>query len=117
MTTLIHTSTGTISTPSSTGIFHNTGSGISGSGISSSPQYGYFYVTSADSPDLPEMRIQTIDEHNRPVMMTLIPEPGISSSDTMKLMMLIMSMTVAPEKFNALAYVKKQNLERHFKWT
>ena len=72
--------------------------------------------TQSNSPDLPPMTIVTADEHGNRVDMTVSPEPNVSTGDCMKLLMLMFAVTVEPESFNALAYVKKNSLERHFKY-
>lgn len=71
----------------------------------------------SDSPDLPEVVFNTFDENGNTVRMTVKPEANISSSDTMKMTMLMMAMMTSPESFNALAYVKKNGLAQHFTYT
>ena len=87
----------------------------------SGSNYGYdtstIKRTQSNSPDLPPMTIVTADEHGNQVLMTVAPEPHVSTGDCMKLLMLMFAVTVEPEAFNALAYVKKNNLERHFKYS
>jgi len=74
-------------------------------------------MSQTNTPELPAMVIVTADEYKNEVRMTLAPEADITTNECIKLIMLITAMTVAPEKFNALAHVKKYNLERHFKYS
>lgn len=67
--------------------------------------------------ELPEMTLMSWDENENEVQMTLTPEASITSSDALKIFMLVMAVSVAPDEFCALAYVKKNNLERHFKYS
>ncbi|WP_407305404.1 hypothetical protein [Acinetobacter sp.] len=87
--------------------------------------YTYSYLTqptaapsvSSASPDLPIMIIVTTDENQKEVRMTLAPEADISPSESIKIFMLMTAMTAAPGQFNALAHVKKHQLERHFTYS
>lgn len=96
---------------------------VSSASISPSPvfyTYGsastenYTLSTVSDSPDLPDITINTSDEHGNPVVMKIAPESNISASECMKMTMLMTALMSGGSSFNALAYVKKQNLERHF---
>lgn len=126
-----YTPTGTITT-GGTVTTTNTGpntSTVSGSGLnfavgtsghlfsSNLGATGYFIAiktTQSMSPVLPPMVIETCDEQQKTVKMTLKPESGISAADLNKIMMLCMAYVNAPHEFNALAYVKLHNLEKHF---
>lgn len=66
------------------------------------------------SPTLPAIVFETEDDQRSTVYMKLQPENNISSIDTMKILMLIFCYASVPDDFNALAYVKANNLERHF---
>lgn len=103
---------------------------ISYSGYASSPAMPTFIYTysssteesapavaQSDSPDLPPMVFNTFDENGNTVKMTVAPEASISASDVMKMCMLINMMTISPDSFSALAYVKKNGLARHFTYS
>lgn len=74
-------------------------------------------VALSQSSDLPNISLMTWDENGNKVELTLKPEANISASDSLKLIMLVMAMSAAPYEFSALAYVKKNNLERHFTYS
>jgi len=68
--------------------------------------------------DLPPITMSGRDENGRPVTMTLSPEASISNSELTKLLMLSITMVSGSGRsLNALAYVKKHNLERHFTYS
>lgn len=69
------------------------------------------------SGDLPRLLIAGQDDQGVLVKMYLAPESNISPNDCMKLLMLVLATNTAPEQFNALTYVKNNNLERHFNFT
>lgn len=69
------------------------------------------------SGDLPSLLMEGHDDQGVLVKMYLAPESNISPNDCMKLLMLVLASNTAPEQFNALTYVKNNNLERHFNFT
>lgn len=81
---------------------------------------GYFEVHKgcgqSASPCLPSIVLEDKDEHRQMVTLTLAPEDAISAQEALKLMMLLISYKDQPSQFSALAYVKANNLERHFKF-
>lgn len=67
--------------------------------------------------DLPSVVFNAYDENGKMLTMTLHPELAqMSIYDMFKINMLINSANHAPHAFSAYAYVKKNNLERHFKF-
>lgn len=96
-------------TPTTPNYGYYTHSGSSGQVISSNLQ--------GDSSDLPALVIPTSDEFGNKVNMTLAPEQGIMVGDLTKLMMMCWAVNLNASSFNALAYVKKNNLERHFTYS
>lgn len=67
------------------------------------------------NPDLPYIVLETYDINNTPVFMTMDPEYAtMTPAEVTKLLMLIFCHTASSETFCALAFVKKNNLERHF---
>jgi len=114
----------------STGIVHGGYGSISSGSIGSistsnatyNPQSivsGNTYTISLknDCPDLPPLVIPTYDEFGKSVTLTLSPEPGISVNELTKIMMMCLAVNLNPSSFNALAHVKKNNLERHFTYS
>lgn len=98
------------------------GTAIQGNGISYSASYnstdGYAIKRKrTQTPDLPAMTIATWDENDKDVIMTLKPEGGISAADSLKIFSMLIVVMSDPDSFNALAYVKKHNLERHFSYS
>lgn len=69
------------------------------------------------SPDLPDITFNGWDDQGNSVIMKLSPEGGIPSADVMKLLMLTIATLAGNSGTNALAYVKKHNLERHFTYS
>jgi len=107
-----------------TAIVANGGAGIlgqnymitTGGSITSSGVVGYtISKPQSDSPDLPEI-CMTADDGGRKVEITLAPDSHLSAQEALKIMMLLMASATEPESFNALNYIKKNNLERHFKY-
>ncbi len=92
-----------------------------------SSNYGYYTHTgasgkviassSSNEADLPALVIPSSDEFGNKVNLTLNPEPGIMNGDLTKLMMMCWAVNLSPGSFNALSYVKKNNLERHFTYS
>lgn len=77
-----------------------------------------YSIKRSQSADLPAIVIQTYDEHDSAVTMTLAPEGNISPADATKIMMLMVAvMGSGTAHFNPLNYVKKHNLERHFTYS
>ena len=90
---------------------------ITGVGNGKSSIVGYtISKPQSNSPDLPDLVLKADDEHGRSVEITLSPDQDLSAHETLKIMMLIMAFVNEPEIFNALNYIKKNNLERHFKY-
>ena len=88
--------------------------GVSAQNISLDATYG---MPSHTCDELPAMTFNTTDENGRAVTMTLSPESDISSRELTKIFMLSLSMIHGTGgRTNSLAYVKKHNLERHFKY-
>ena len=71
----------------------------------------------SQSSDLPNISLTTWDENENEIVLTLKPEGNISAADSLKLVMLVMAVSAAPYEFSALAYVKRNNLERHFTYS
>lgn len=67
--------------------------------------------------DLPSMVWDCRDENGTMIHMELKPEGTISASDSLKIMMLIQASTSHPLLFSPYMYIKKHNLERHFKFS
>ena len=96
-------------------------------GTSGATSYGYSIGTVSanmttqaysDSPDLPEMVVESIDDTGRIVRMVLKPESSISPPEVAKLLMLLSAiMLQGASRFSVYGYVKKQNLERHFSYS
>ena len=80
---------------------------VTGYNVISKPQ--------SDSADLPDI-VMEADEAGRKVTITLAPDSHLSAQEALKIMMLLMASATEPESFNALNYIKKNNLERHFKY-
>ena len=66
--------------------------------------------------DLPDVVFVSHDFDSKKITMTLKPEPTISTLEALKITMLINASTRTPTKFSVFAYIKKNNLERHFKF-
>ena len=66
--------------------------------------------------DLPDVVFVSHDFDSKKITMTLKPEPTISTLEALKITMLINASARTPTKFSVFAYIKKNNLERHFKF-
>jgi hypothetical protein len=78
---------------------------------------GYISASVPLTDELPPITMNTHDENGRSVTMTLAPEANISTTDLTKIFMLAMVMMNGRGGVNSLSYVKKHNLERHFKYS
>ena len=88
---------------------------VTGTGSSSNVTIDMGYM---NKPDLPELMIESMDENGRLVKMVLSPESSISPPEVTKLLMLVTTiMLQGVGGFSVYAYVKKNNLERHFKYS
>ena len=67
--------------------------------------------------DLPDLQYRSVDVDGHPVTMTLSPEAGITTGELTKIVMLSLSVMADGGSVNPLSYVKKHNLERHFKYS
>ena len=68
------------------------------------------------SPELPAVVFNGYDFDEKKIVMTLKPEATISTLEVFKILMLINAATQTPNKFSVFAFIKKNNLERHFKF-
>lgn len=57
------------------------------------------------------------DEGGQKIAARLEPDSGISVSDMMKIFMLVHTIPSADHSFSALAFIRKNNLERHFRFS
>ena len=73
-------------------------------------------VLQSTNPELPKTVFNSFDSAGAPIRLTLDPEPNIAGSEALKLMMLLHAALSNPSAFSVYMYVKKQNLERHFKF-
>jgi hypothetical protein len=72
----------------------------------------------SQSADLPKITFLGHDENEKPVQMVLDIEPNITTNELMRVMMLMnVAMTNGTSSFSVYAYIKKHNLERHFRIT
>ena len=67
--------------------------------------------------NLPDVVFNGHDFDSKKITMTLKPEPTISVFEALKITLLINASARTPTKFSVFAYIKKNNLERHFKFT
>lgn len=109
------------------------GSGINASGVMSAGSGAYIMssvqsiqsmvgqltldLTVNQDPDLPAIVFNGYDYDEKKISMSLQPESTISTVEAFKIMLLINAATHTPHKFSTFAYIKKNNLERHFKFT
>jgi hypothetical protein len=68
-------------------------------------------------PDLPSIRITGYDDQKNPVKMEVTPERSISAYESLQITMMLVTLTAGANDFNPLAFVKKNNLERHFSFS
>lgn len=108
------------------------GSGINASGVMSAGSGAYTMngaqsiqsmvgqltldLTANQEPDLPAIVFNGYDYDEKKISMSLQPESTISTVEAFKIILLINAATHTPHKFSAFAYIKKNNLERHFKF-
>ena len=69
------------------------------------------------SPVLPNVTLIAHDENGKKVEMTLKPERSISAFEALHLIMMLMVYCDSPNSFCPFAFVKANNLERHFKFS
>lgn len=114
--TTTNTGPNTISNVSGSGLNFAVGTGVhtSSSNLGASSYFIAIKTPQSMSPVLPPMVIKTCDEQQNTVKMTLKPESGISTADLSKILMLCLACNSGAHEFNALAYVKLHNLEKHF---
>lgn len=67
--------------------------------------------------DLPDLQYRCVDASGNKVTMTLSPEAGITTGELTKIVMLSLAVMADGGSVNPLSYVKKHNLERHFKYS
>lgn len=67
--------------------------------------------------DLPSIEWSCKDDTGQLIRMKLEPEGTISASDSLKIMLLLQSSNAFPLAFSPYLYIKKHNLERHFKFS
>lgn len=67
--------------------------------------------------ELPGITFNGYDYDEKRVTMILQPESTISTLEAFKITLLINAATHSPRAFSVYAYIKKNNLERHFKFT
>jgi hypothetical protein len=68
-------------------------------------------------PDLPSIYLYGHDEAGNKVRMELIPERSISPYESIQLSMMLVCSAAGANDFCPLAFVKKNNLERHFSFS
>lgn len=87
--------------------------------ITTSPNYTNsktnFDTPQSTSPDLPNLTLYGHD-FGKKIKLTLNPEQSVSPFEALQLTMLLMCYREQPSSFCALAYIKKHNLEKHFKF-
>lgn len=66
--------------------------------------------------DLPVTVFNTRDDSLADIYMTLQPEYSITAPEALKIMMMLTAAIYAPQ-FSVFQYVKKNDLERHFKYS
>jgi len=70
-----------------------------------------------DNPKLPSIDFHTHDDAGKSIKMTLLPEGQISAYESLQLMMLMQAAMTNPSSFSVYHFVRKNNLERHFKYS
>ena len=73
-------------------------------------------LTFSQDDNLPDVVFDGHDFDSKKITMTLKPESTISTLEALKITMLINASARTPTKFSVFAYIKKNNLERHFKF-
>jgi hypothetical protein len=69
-----------------------------------------------DNPDLPSTVFTTYNDAGDRVTLTLAPESDISARESLLIARMIHAATTNPSSFSVFHFVRKQNLERHFKF-
>lgn len=75
-------------------------------------------ISPAPTGKLPKLSFVDKDEHGARIELTLEPEPTISGSEALKLVMMVEANRNSVQTFSGFSpylYVKEQGLERHFK--
>lgn len=118
--------TGSMSGGSAGMVVGSGASGINGSAIMSAGGGAYTIanmigqltldLSVSQEPDLPSIVFNGYDFDEKKIVMTLKPESTISTLEVFKILLLINAATHAQHKFSVFAYIKKNNLERHFKF-
>lgn len=80
--------------------------------ITSSESVPRIYTNS----DLPETVFHTHDDSLKPIQMMLKPEYSVTAPEALKLTMMYFAAMHSP-MFSVYQYVKKNDLERHFKYS
>lgn len=75
-----------------------------------------FVQSQSNNPKLPPIEIVSNDEHDVPITLRLEPESGIDPASTLKLVMMLTALSFGGASFSAYAFIKENNLERHFKF-
>ncbi len=72
----------------------------------------------SNSPDLPKLFFYSKDDHGNSIQMELVPEYQMSPHEALLLTRLVIAaQSGLSQQFSAFAFVKKNNLERHFKYS
>lgn len=103
----LHSHTGT-SSSGQTVTGQITGSGFNSSGFTISK---HIYTNA----DLPATVFHMHDDSQKEITMTLKPEYSITAPESMKIMMMLAAAIYSPQ-FSVFQFVKKNDLERHFKY-
>ena len=75
-------------------------------------------VEQSKAPTLPPIEIEAEDlQTGLKAKMLLRPEPNVTANESLKLTMLMFAYASSSEDFNALEYIRQNNLERHFSYS
>lgn len=84
---------------------------------SGGPLYTFHTNPTSQCDELPSFTFNGYDFEGKKITMIFKPEATISTLEVLKIMLLINAAANSPSKFSVYAYIKKNNLERHFKFT
>ncbi len=100
----------------STGILAGGANGYAVNSIGAMVGHLTLDLTVSQEADLPGVTFHGYDYEEKKIDMILNPESTISTLEAFKIMLLINAAQQSPYKFSVYAYIKKNNLERHFKF-